>query len=288
MSNHKILVFGEMLYDVFPDNTVLGGAAFNLAAHCAKLGNFCTLISAVGSDKPGEKALDIARKLQINTQYVSVVDKHSTGKVLVDVDKNGQPKYKIVQPVAWDYISLLESDYEQIENQQWDCFCFGLLAQRAAVSEKTLHKLLNSLDVKNIYLDVNLRKMFYSKKQIDFSIKCCNILKMNDDEMNVLSDMLFAKPSDLNDFMYKISTQYNVEIVIVTHGEKGASLMYEGKIIQQKAPKVDVNDTVGAGDSFSAAFLNQYLKNNDVSTALYQACELGAKIASQRGAVPFL
>ncbi len=281
----KLLAFGEVLFDIIEGEAFLGGAPFNVAAHFARHNNSASLISAVGNDELGKKVLKEAQNYRVETSFIQSIHDFETGKVEVRL-KNGQPDYTILEPVAWDFISLDSLQTRAIREVEWDCFCFGLLAQRNAVSEKTLHEIFDNIDFGMVFFDINLRKNFFTQSKIEYSLQKCNILKLNVDEVNFLSSLLFYENLSRERFSELVSVKYNIDIVVVTMGEKGAMLYQNGEVFSAAAPKIEVTDAVGAGDSFSAAFLNEYLESENSKLALQKACELGAFVASKRGALP--
>lgn len=284
MKSKALLVFGEVLFDIIEGESYLGGAPFNVAAHFARHQNRTVLISAVGNDILGEKVKSSASDYGVSTELLQI-NAYPTGLVNVTL-YDGQPSYEIVENVAWDSICWTSELEEYISQNEFDCFYFGMLAQRSETNQSTLNSILNSKSFGTIFFDVNLRKHYYTKYLIENSLKHCTILKINDEEVNVISDLLFGKVLDFNDFAVSIRRQFDVEIIIVTLGKNGAAYFSDKENGVAPGIKVDVADTVGAGDSFSAAFLNAYLKGETIENSVRAGCKLGAYVASQKGAIP--
>lgn len=281
----SLLVFGEVLFDIINGEAHLGGAPLNVAAHFVQHSNRASLISATGTDDLGENVKNKATEYGVNLDLLQTNDS-PTGIVEVSVDEKGQPSYEIVENVAWDSIVLSDNDYSYIKQQAWDCFYFGSLAQRSRTNQETLKKIFDGNSFPNIFFDVNLRKDYFNKTLIEESFQYCNILKLNDEEIDVLSPLIFNKQLSIRDFAEKVSDQFNIETILITLGAKGAAYYSKGSYGVVPGIKVKVADTVGAGDSFSAAFLDAFLRGESIENAVAAGCKLGAYVASQKGAVP--
>ena len=272
----KLTVFGEILWDIFEDEKRIGGAPFNFAAHCAKFGLTVDVISAIGKDTLGKDALATAKNLNINTQNIRTVD-YSTGHCLVSLH-DGIPSYHLVENVAYDNIPLPESDHFEA-----DAFYFGTLAQRSPKSRETLQKLLNGT-YKEIFFDINIRKSYYSEKMIDESLKKATIFKVSREEIHVLE--IDGTPEEICKALGK--KYKNLKLIIVTLDADG-SLVYDTlskKIRYSPKPTSKVVSTVGAGDSFSACFLSNYLQNVELEKCLTRATLLSDYVVTQLGAIP--
>jgi fructokinase len=280
----KILAFGEVLWDVVENNYHLGGAPLNFAAHAIKCGVSSAIISAVGKDELGNKCIKEIEKIGVETSFIQNILHKNTGTVQVEI-KNGQPYYEIINDVAFDHINSEFIDFESIKS--FDCFYFGTLAQRNPVSQSCLKIILYDCDFKHVFFDANLRQSYYSKSMLDFSLKKCSILKLNDEEVEILSDLLFYKKMNFKDFINELINKYpSISVVIITKGADGC-LVYKDKIFTDVASQpITVKDTIGAGDSFSAAFCSSYFKNNDVIEAATFANKIGGIVASMSGAIP--
>ena len=282
----KVLAFGELLWDIIGGKAYIGGAPFNLASHLAKMGVHSTYISTVGKDSLGEKALKIAEKYGLDPSYIAIHPHLPTGKVDVYLNHKGHPKYTIHKDTAWDQIILKEGCRDLLFRENWAAFCFGTLAQRTESNRKVLQGLFSNLNCEYIFYDVNLRKNFYQKEWIERSLYFSNILKLNEEEVTTLSELLLGKVVSKEEFCHAISSEYSLKIICITLGENG-SILYDGKdFFRVPGVKVKVVDTVGAGDSFSAAFLFSLLSGLTPRESGLFANQMGAFVASQSGAVP--
>ena len=281
----SLLAFGEILWDVFPDGAHIGGAPFNLAAHAVRCGLEAQLLSRVGADDLGRRALAEARRLGVGTDLVKTDSQHPTGTVTVQLSAEGQPSYTIHTDVAWDFIT---AEPARLKEQRVDAICCGTLAQRKAVSRASLKQVLDTFSAAPVFLDVNLRQTFFSRELVEEDLARTTILKLNDSEVIVLSALLFGMWLDEEAFARRIQQRYpTVQIVLVTRDARGCLLVERcGAATEIPGRPVKVADTVGAGDAFSAAFLALWLRGRPSVEAATVANELGAFIASRRGAVP--
>lgn len=269
----RVVSFGEILFDVIGGVPYLGGAPLNLAAHLRKQGAETTLISAVGNDPLGRDALGQIGKLGLDTGTIAVLDGFPTGTVTVLLDERKVAAYDFAMDTAYDHIPVPGFDTEV------DLFCFGTLAQRSPESRGTLARLREMLDCLFFY-DVNLRQDFYSKAIIEESLYSADIVKLNEDEFPVLAAM-FGLPDDPEE----LRRRFGLQMVLLTLGPEGCDLYSSGGVIHSPAVPVKVVSTVGAGDSFSAAFLYHYLTGSTLNEALTAGNLLAAKIAGQKGAI---
>lgn len=269
----RVVSFGEILFDVIGGVPYLGGAPLNLAAHLRKQGAETTLISAVGNDPLGRDALGQIGKLGLDTGTIAVLDGFPTGTVTVLLDERKVAAYDFAMDTAYDHIPVPGFDTEV------DLFCFGTLAQRSPESRGTLARLREMLDCLFFY-DVNLRQDFYSKEIIEESLYSADIVKLNEDEFPVLAAM-FGLPDDPEE----LRRRFGLQMVLLTLGPEGCDLYSSGGVIHSPAVPVKVVSTVGAGDSFSAAFLYHYLTGSTLNEALTAGNLLAAKIAGQKGAI---
>ncbi|MDA3840309.1 MAG: carbohydrate kinase [Patescibacteria group bacterium] len=263
----------------------LGGAPLNLAAHLAKQNITVFLISNVGKDQYGHDALEKIKKLQIKTDFIQIDNSHQTGLVNVEVDNNGLPSYDIVANTAYDNIVLDKNFLKNISQIQFDCFCFGTLSQRQPRSRNTLFSLLETINTKHVFCDLNLRQNYFSKKIITDSLKRSSLLKLNNNEAEYLNTILYREKYSSKALAKKLINDFLLEVVIITRGENGCLAYNNNSEIELPGIKTKVIDTIGAGDAFSAGFLSDYLLNNDIKKACTIANELGAKISSQTGAI---
>lgn len=287
MNNTIVVGMGEALWDVLPEGKKIGGAPANFAYHVSQFGLNSCVVSAVGDDKLGMEILDNFREKKLNCMIETVP--YPTGTVQVELDTAGVPCYDIKEGVAWDnipYTSALEGLARQTRS-----VCFGSLAQRSVVSRETINRFLSAMpdgEGQCKIFDVNLRQGFYTKEILCNSMRQCNILKINDEELVTISRMFGYPGIDLQDKCWILLAKYNLKMLILTCGVNGSYVFTPGEISFVETPKVEVADTVGAGDSFTATFVASILKGKTVSEAHKLAVEVSAYVCTQNGAMPEL
>lgn len=285
----RALVFGEILWDIIEGTPHLGGAPFNLAAHLARMGWQVTMLSAVGEDELGNRALERAIEYGIDTGYVATLADRPTGTVDVVVDDAGLPDYVIHENVAWDAIGLQPDAFDSIVSTGWDAICVGTLAQRSEANRLLLRRLLTEARRAQVFYDVNLRQAYFDRDRIERTLLEATIVKVNDDEAEELGRMFFSATLPIEAFSRRLSEAYGLEVVIVTRGADGAFVRSRHATRYTGCGEVVVSDTVGAGDSFSAAFLNAYLADRRPD-AIADAADLAAEVAdfvvTRPGAIP--
>lgn len=282
-----IVGMGEALWDVLPEGKKLGGAPANFAYHMSQFGYDSVVVSAVGDDKLGNEILDnlAAKQLQHKIEKVP----YPTGVVQVTLDDAGVPCYEIKENVAWDNIPFTSVLEELAQHTQ--AVCFGSLAQRSVVSRKTINSFLDAMPRKEgqyKIFDINLRQGFYNKEILDESFNKCNILKINDEELITISRLFGFPGIDLQDKCWILLAKYNLKMLILTCGINGSYVFTPGEVSFVETPKVEVADTVGAGDSFTAAFIAAVLAGKSVAHAHRLAVDVSAYICTQNGAMPHL
>lgn len=282
-----IVGMGEALWDVLPEGKKLGGAPANFAYHISQFGYDSVVVSAVGDDKLGNEILDnlAAKQLQHKIEKVP----YPTGVVQVTLDDAGVPCYEIKENVAWDNIPFTPALEELAQHTQ--AVCFGSLAQRSVVSRKTINSFLDAMPRKEgqyKIFDINLRQGFYNKEILDESFNKCNILKINDEELITISRLFGFPGIDLQDKCWILLAKYNLKMLILTCGINGSYVFTPGEVSFVETPKVEVADTVGAGDSFTAAFMAAVLAGKSVAHAHKLAVDVSAYICTQNGAMPHL
>ncbi len=284
MNNKKVIIgIGEVLWDLLPDGKVLGGAPINFAYHASQLGAVGVAVSAVGNDPLGQEILETANQKGI-TNCIET-NAYPTGTVGVTLN-NGKPDYTIYENVAWDHIELLPKAASLI--QKADAICFGTLAQRSPVSHQTILSALEMAPKESLKIyDINLRQHFYSKELIHESLKHANIFKINDEEIELLSKMFLLKGSETEVCM-QLMDDYSLNYLALTKGEEGSYLFGPDEISFQPTPKVVVADTVGAGDSFTAAMVVGILNHWPLHQIHQNAVELSAFVCTRKGATPVL
>lgn len=288
MNSQPIVVgMGEALWDVLPEGKKLGGAPANFAYHVSQFGLESRVVSAVGQDKLGAEILDNFRQKQLYGLIETVP--YPTGTVQVELDAEGVPCYDIKEGVAWDNIPYTQA-LDGLARQT-HAVCFGSLAQRSIVSRQTIHRFLDAMpdatDTLKIF-DINLRQSFYSKEILCDSFRRCNVLKINDEELVTVSRMFGYPGIDLQDKCWILLAKYNLKMLILTCGVNGSYVFTPGHVSFVETPKVQVADTVGAGDSFTAAFTSAILRGRSVAEAHRLAVETSAYVCTQQGAMPVL
>lgn len=281
----KVIGIGELLFDVFPTGKKLGGAPVNFAYHVQQLGLESLAVSAIGKDALGDEIVSLLEEKRING-YVPRVDA-PTGTVQVSLDADGVPTFTIMENVAWDLIPFSEELGK--EASRCSAICFGSLAQRSAISHETISRLVK-LAPKDalIIFDINLRQHFYSKDLIEESLQECNILKINETEFELVMPLLGSKETDYRKGSEWLMKKYDINTVILTCGAEGSYIFANDFVSFEPTPKVKVADTVGAGDSFTAAFCASLLKGESMKDAHRKAVEVSAYVCTQTGAMPVL
>lgn len=285
--NNVVVGMGEALWDVLPEGKKIGGAPANFAYHVSQFGLTSCVVSAVGPDALGKEIQENLTSKGLNHLIAEVP--YPTGTVQVEIDQAGVPQYEIKENVAWDnipYTSQLEALAKRTQ-----AVCFGSLAQRNVVSRETINRFLDAMPQTEdslVVFDVNLRQGFYNKEILCNSMKRCNILKINDEELVTVSRMFGYPGIDLQDKCWILMGKYNLKMLILTCGINGSYVFTPGNVSFQPTPKVDVADTVGAGDSFTAAFIASVLKGKSVAEAHSIAVRTSAFVCTKDGAMPVL
>jgi len=282
----KLLCFGEVLWDIIDGTAYIGGAPFNVAAHSARGGIETWLVSAVGDDSLGKKTMETIRSYSICTDLVQVIKGKETGTVVVSVDAQGQPSYDIRQDAAWDCIRIDEAGAEGIKKSGFSCLLFGTLAQRCKVSELSLAVLKKKLSGCDFCCDINLRQSFWNNQILKSSLRGTKILKLNGDELNIISQSLYNQTLTSEKFAEKAAEDFGIKIIALTLGADGVDVYESGKKHHISGIQVNVVDTVGAGDAFTAGFLSGLMHDFSVIESAEHANKLGAETAARRGALP--
>lgn len=285
--NEIVVGMGEALWDVLPEGKKIGGAPANFAYHVSQFGLPSCVVSAIGDDALGKEIIENFTSKGLD-QLIAEVP-YPTGTVQVEIDQTGIPLYDIKENVAWDNIPYTE--HLDALAKRTKAVCFGSLAQRNVVSRNTINHFLDTMpkdDDSLIVFDVNLRQGFYNKEILCKSMQNCNILKINDEELITVSRMFGYPGIDLQDKCWILLGKYNLKMLILTCGINGSYVFTPGNVSFQPTPKVEVADTVGAGDSFTAAFIASILKGKSVTEAHTIAVKTSAYVCSQKGAMPIL
>ena len=282
LMSKNFLVFGEILWDILPGKTLLGGAPFNVACRLNSLGDKCLFASRVGDDDLGKRARRQAQALGVDTRLLQTDDSFATGTVHVHFENN-TPDYVILPGAAYDHIEITDELLQAA--REAECLCFGTLTQRAETSRRTLFKALEQATQALKFLDINLRKDCYSRTTILSSLQAANILKVNDDEARRLGGILDFSFHSLNEFCQTVIDRWRLDYVLITLGEHGVfARSAEGEQVVVAGYKVRVVDTVGAGDAFSAGFMHCLLHGESLPSACEFGAALGALVAATAGA----
>jgi fructokinase len=280
----KVVCFGEVLWDVLPTGKVAGGAPMNVSIRLQSLGISTQIISRVGNDVLGKELELFLKKQQVSTSLVQTDHNLATGEVLVQLDAKGSATYDIVYPSAWDKIGL--NCYNKQAVRDCDAFVFGSLACRDEVSSTTLLSLLELAPYK--VFDVNLRPPFYSIPYIKEMMQLADFIKMNEEELLEIAQALGSASNMIESNIIFLSRMTNTATFCVTRGRDGAILYHDRQFYTHPGFLVKVEDTIGSGDSFLAAFLSRFLTTTDLFEAVRFACAVGALVATHKGANPEL
>ena len=287
MERPTIISLGEVLWDLFPDGQRFGGAQANFACHAAIQGAAVTMVSAVGDDQHGHDAIGILSAYGIDVSLVQIIPDAPTGTVGVALDNNGKPTFTIHQGSAWDRIIWNDALTSRITTA--DAVSFGTLGQRSAVSRATIRRAVKAALAKGIprVLDINLRPPFFDAEMIRDSIQLASILKLSDDELVEVCSACSISETSRQDVMLQGLFEFgNLDIVVLTRGKDGAVLVTPDDTVTQNGISANVIDTVGAGDSFTAAFLIGELRGESRKQNLRRSCEIAAATCTHAGAVP--
>lgn len=282
-----VVGIGEALWDMLPAGKQLGGAPANFAFHVSQFGLQSRVVSAVGADRLGQEI----RQVFAQRGLQGLIDEvpYPTGTVQVSVDTEGIPSYEINEGVAWDHIPFTPSLRDLA--RQTRAVCWGSLAQRSTVSRQTIAQFIDAMpdDAQCIKVfDINLRQNFYTREIIQQSLHLCNVLKINDEELVCLSRMFDYPDIDMQAKCRMLLDSYNLNLLILTCGVNGSYVFTPNNVSFVETPKVDVVDTVGAGDSFTATLVASLLKGRSVREAHERAVRVSAFVCTQKGAMPLV
>ncbi|MGA9994842.1 MAG: carbohydrate kinase [Pyrinomonadaceae bacterium] len=284
-ARYTIVGLGELLWDILPGRRELGGAPTNFAYVCGLLGDVAVVASRVGTDELGRDAIGRLEQTGLTAEFLQVDDEHPTGTVLVKIDEGGQPSYTSRQDVAWDYLEWI-GQWEELAGRA-DAVCFGTLAQRAAQSRSTIKKFLQAMRRDSLRLfDVNLRHSLLSAELLAESLELSTAVKLNDEEVPRVSEMLALGVSEEQAFAKRLMRDFNLRLVVITRGARGSLILSEDEIAEHSGFKVAVVDTIGAGDAFGAALVHYFLRRAPLAQISDRANRLGAWVATQAGATP--
>jgi fructokinase len=284
-SKFKIVGIGEVLWDLFPSGKKMGGAPANFACHARALGAEARVVSRVGDDALGREILERLRALGLATDCISLDPTHPTGTVTVQLATDGQPHFIIHEGVAWDHLVADSTSVAAVAAA--DAVCFGSLGQRCVPSNMAIRTMLSASPPKALRIfDVNLRQDFYSRELIEGSLEVANVLKLNDTELPVLARLLGVKALSDKEQLAELVERFGLRLVVYTCGARGSTLYDGTRWTEHTARAVEVKDTVGAGDSLTAAVTMGMLAGWDLETIGERANEIAAYVCSCEGATP--
>lgn len=278
----KIIGLGEILWDMLPTGKQLGGAPANFAYHVCRLGGNGWAVSAISDDELGREIKSTLSTKKLNTILEEVNE--PTGTVQVTLNAAGVPTYDITEGVAWDHIPFTERIGDLAK--ETSAVCFGTLAQRSPESRATIHEFIENMPAGSLKVyDINLRQNYYDEKIISDSLHLADILKINDEELDIVSKMLSLSGTQ-EERCRAISRAFNLKFVILTKGGDGSEVVLEDKVHISRPGKIDIVDTIGAGDSFTAAFILAYLRGESLEKAHTLATEVSSYVCTKAGAMP--
>lgn len=283
---NNILVFGEILYDIYDDIAVIGGAPFNYSVQLSRLiskNDNLKFITALGKDDFSKDAFKFIENENIDSSLMQVLDNYETGKATVFMNENKIPDYIIHENVAWDNIEF-NSDIEKALKEKYDLFYFNILSCRSEKSYNTLKNIFKNIDSKYKVCDVTFRKNYYTKEKIKEALEFINILKINDDELSIIKSLFYPNLQNDNEILLKnLNKDFNIDYIFLTLGKSGASSFYNNQYIFKPSNKIKVIDTVGAGDSFCAALSYAILKKLDIKKVLDFASAVSEEMIQVKG-----
>ena len=285
MTARKVVGLGELLWDLFPAGRKLGGAPANFAYISDLLGAQGIVASRVGKDELGREATDRVKALSVLTREVQVDAEHPTGMVKVSLDAAGQAKFEITESVAWDYLEWTP-EWKQLA-MNCAAVCFGSLAQRSPQSRNTIQSFVREAKPSALCVfDVNLRQHFYCKETLQSSVELAHIVKLNHEELPVVTGLLGFEGGNEKQSAGWLQREFDLQLVCVTRGSHGSLMQSTGETYEYPGFRVKIVDTVGAGDAFTAAMTQHFLRGSSLAQMSEAANRVGAWVASQAGGTP--
>lgn len=280
----RVAGLGEVLWDVFPDGEAFGGAPANFACHCQALGADAVVVSAVGDDERGRRAIDFLNEHSVDTRYIQTLPDASTGAVLVQLDEEGKAGYTFLENTAWDRLSWSAPLAELAGTL--DAVCFGTLGQRSGQSRATILRFLKATRAECLRVfDINLRQHYHSPELVLASLEAANVLKVNDEELPMLAGWLGLAGTPERQ-LASLLDRFALRLAILTCGARGALMLAPVESSFERPPEVEVVSTVGAGDAFTAAVAMGLLRGLPLGEINRRANAIAAAVCTQRGAVP--
>jgi fructokinase len=283
----QVVGIGELLWDVLPDGSRLGGAPCNVLVNLVRLGHSATYITAVGADEPGRDALVQLDALGVDSSFIATLDGQTTGTAHVDLDADGVPAFSIVRPAAYDAIELSPADVARIVRSGPGALVFGTLAQQTAGVRASTRLVVSACAGALRLYDVNLREGCWDEALVRELAELASVIKLNEQEALTIGSLVGVPVSNTEALCGGLATRLGLRGVAITAGESGASLLLDGIFARAPAPDISVVDTIGAGDAFSAALIDGIARGASAEAVVRRANALGGLIASRPGATPF-
>jgi fructokinase len=280
------LGIGELLWDILPDGSRLGGAPLNVLINLTRLGHQVTYVTGVGRDPLGDAALRHLEALGVDTSFVEISADHPTGTAGVELDADGVPTFNITRPAAYDAVHLTPNDLTKLAEARPRALVYGTLAQQTAGVRTSLHQLSTLVSNGIRLFDVNLRPGGWDPALVQELAEMATVIKLSEHEAEVVGGVFDVSPTNTESFCRELARRLGLHGVALTAGADGASVMIDNDFAHAPAPYVEVVDTVGSGDAFSAALIDGIARGADVRTILLRANALGALVASRPGATP--
>jgi fructokinase len=282
-----IVGLGEVLWDLLPGGRQLGGAPFNFAFHCHQLGHPSVMVSRVGADPAGDDIRAAVRRLGLSDEFLQRDPAHPTGTVRVAVDERGQPAFTITPDVAYDFLAW-DAELERLCDRA-RAVCFGTLAQRHPTARATVQQAVRRVGRRGLVVyDVNLRQHYYDRDVIEASLHASHWAKLNEDELVVLRDLLGLQGATDGALLLNLRRRYHLDLAALTRGEHGCLVQTDAEDVQVPGVAVQVVDTIGAGDSFTAGLLVSVLEGKPIRAAAGFANRLAARVAASAGGTPVI
>lgn len=282
----KIVAFGEVVWDILPEGRLLGGTPSNLVFRCNSFGEEGHLLSRVGDDDLGHAAINELNKLKISDRNVQMDREFSTGEVRVTFDESGESCYHVKEDVAFDHIEFSAEALKLV--RQTDCLFFGLLPQRYGLSKNTIRELIKESPDSLHFFDLKLFDHFFDAKVVEQLLHAANVVRLKEKEMGLLAQKLNIEFQSVDNFLAEISNHYKVALILVTRGADGIKAYHETEgIITVPGYQIKMEDNVGSGMAFSAAFLHYYLNDKSLLESLKFGNAVGALNTTKRGATTF-
>lgn len=283
----RVVGLGEVLWDVYPDAAHFGGAPANFACHAASLGAEAAMVSAVGADELGDRAVQKLRERGVDCRHVVRDAHHATGRVLVTLNEAGQGSYEFASDTAWDHLAW--TDDLAVLAARCDAVCFGTLGQRSPGSRETIRRFLAATPAATLRVfDVNLRQRFYDADILHASLQLASAVKLNDEELPIVAELCGLRAAGARDQAVELAARYNLRLAALTRGPGGSLLVAGATQDECPAPPTTVVDTVGAGDAFTATLVLGFLRGLPLPAINRHANAVASYVCSQKGATPAL